>query len=177
MFDIMPVSACPTVVPLLPDMEAARDAAIEAFRALPDSPERSSVLGELGRIGKPKLKRKIHARVKLITDTVGAHFPNLELVTDRAVDCRNFYVHGTTCKIDYGLNTDLLSFFTDTLEFVFAASDLIEAGWDIAEWLEEGTTMSHPFGRYCIGYVERLAALKKLVAGPRTDRLAHTTAA
>ena len=163
MFDIMPASACPAIVELSPTLEGARDAARKAFKALPSSPEQKSVLNALGRIGKPNLKRKIRNRVKLITDTARAKFPDLELVTDQAVDCRNYYVHGTPGKFSYGVHADQPTFFTDTLEFVFAASDLIEAGWDIAEWINQGTTMSHPFGRYCVGYAERLAALKKLL--------------
>lgn len=163
MFDILPGSACTAVVELSPILEGARDAARTAFRALPSSPERESILNALGHIGKPTLKRKIRSRVKLITDAIGARFADLELVTDQAVDCRNFYVHGTPGKFSYGVHSDQSTFFTDTLEFVFAASDLIEAGWDIAEWIKEGTTMSHPFGRYHVGYAERLGALKKLV--------------
>jgi len=164
MFDIMPAAACPTVVPLSPELEKPRDEARSAFEALPNTPERNSVLGALGRIGKPTLKRKIRSRVKLITDLVGERFPDLEMVTDQAVDCRNFYVHGTPGKFDYGTHVDQPSFFTDTLEFVFAAADLIDAGWDIAEWIEDGTTMSHPFGRYRVSYAERLTELKKLLA-------------
>jgi len=163
MFDIMPASACPAVEKLPPALKDAKDAARKAFRALPPSPERESLLNALGRIGKPSLKRKVRSRVKLITDTLGAKFPNLELVTDQAVDCRNYYVHGTPGKFSYDVHSDQPIFFTDTLEFVFAASDLIEAGWDIAEWIKQGTTMSHPFGRYCVSYIERLAELNKLL--------------
>jgi hypothetical protein len=56
-----------------------------------------------------------------------------------------------------------VSFFTDTLEFVFAASDLIEVGWKIEPWLQKGTTMSHPFGTYCAHYRYNLQALKALL--------------
>jgi hypothetical protein len=163
MFDIMPDSACPTVVPLSTELAEAKATARKAFKALPPSPERDDALGDLGRIGKLKLKRKIRARVELITDTVRTLFPDLELVVDRAVGCRNYYVHGTSDKTNYGSNTDQLSFLTDTLEFVFATSDLIEAGWDMAEWIKQGTTMSHPFGRYCVTYASRLASLKKIL--------------
>lgn len=161
MFDIMPAAAYPKVMPLPTELLDAKNATINTFRSLPASPERDSVLNALGRIGKPSLKSKVRSRVKLIMDTVGAAFPDLELVTDHAVDCRNFYVHGTPGKYDYGTHADQPAFLTDTLEFVFAASDLIEAGWDIAEWIKQGTTMSHPFGRYRVGYAERLATLKK----------------
>lgn len=163
MFDIMPASACPTARALPVDLEKARDDARTAFEALPNTPERNSVLGALGRIGKPALKRKIRSRVKLITDLVGDRFPELELATDQAVDCRNYYVHGTTGKFDYGTHVDQTTFFTDTLEFVFAASDLVESGWDIASWIKGGRTMSHPFGRYQENYELWLAELKKLL--------------
>jgi len=163
MFDILPASAFPVVEPLSLQLADARTVARKAFKALPSSPERNSVLNALGRIGKLNLKRKIYYRVKLIVDTVGARFPELELVTGHAVDCRNLYVHGSPEEFNYGAHADRLSFFTDTLEFVFAASDLIEAGWDIVEWIKEGTTMSHPFGRYCVGYAARLDALKKFL--------------
>lgn len=164
MFDIMPAAACSATVALPPDLEAARDEARAAFKALPPTPEREGVLNALGRIGKPVLKRKIRSRVNLITSLAGTRFPELELVTDQAVDCRNFYVHGTPGKFDYGTHSDQATFFTDTLEFVFAAADLIEAGWEIERWIEEGTTMSHPFGRFRVGYAERLAALKALLS-------------
>lgn len=163
MFDIMPASAYPSVVTLPSDLEKARDEARTAFRSLPESPERESVLNALGRIGKPTLKRRIRKRVELLKNAVGKRFPELELVTDQAVDCRNFYVHGSPGKFDYEVHSDQPPFFTDTLEFVFAASDLIESGWDMAAWIQEGTTMSHPFGRYRVTYEERLAALKKLL--------------
>lgn len=164
MFDIMPASACEADEELPPALKDAKLAARDVFRVLPSSPERDSVLNALGRIGKPSLKRKIRSRVKLIIDAVGAKFPNLELVTDQAVDCRNYYVHGTPGKFSYEGHPDQPIFFTDTLEFVFAASDLIDSGWDIAEWIKHGTTMSHPFGRYCVDYAARLLELKKILA-------------
>lgn len=163
MFDIMPASACQTAEELPSALKDAKEAARNAFKRLPSSPERDSVLNALGRIGKPSLKRKVRSRVKLIMDAVGTKLPDLELVTDQAVDCRNYYVHGTPGKFSYEVHSDQPIFFTDTLEFVFAASDLIDAGWDIAEWIKQGTTMSHPFGRYYVDYVARLSELKKLL--------------
>jgi hypothetical protein len=59
-------------------------------------------------------------------------FPDSYLVLDEAVNCRNHYVHGSRAKIDDQEHFfETVPFFTDTLEFVFAASDLIEAGWNI----------------------------------------------
>jgi hypothetical protein len=58
---------------------------------------------------------------------------------------------------------DMLPFFVDALEFVFAASDLIEAGWDANAWSIVPTTMTHPFSRFRVGYIARLQQLKNLL--------------
>jgi hypothetical protein len=163
-FDILPSSAVPTDVSLSPDLDQAKRDAISRFKNLPQSPERDSVLGALGRLGKAALKQKIRHRVKRITDAT-TRFPELHLVTDEAVNCRNHYVHGSPATIDYSVDQDLQFFFTDTLEFVFAASDLIDAGWDINAWINEGTTMSHRFGRYRVEYQGALASLKEGLKG------------
>lgn len=163
MFDIMPSTAYPETVILPPDLDQARDNARQAFRALPASPERDSVLGALGRIGKATLKRKVRSRAKIITDIVGERFPELEVVVDQAIDCRNYYVHGSDAKIDYSLHFDQFQFFTDTLEFVFAASDLVDSGWNITAWTKQGSTLSHPFGQYHVNYAQQLSELKKLL--------------
>ncbi len=163
MFDILPSSAYPEPVTLPPDLAEARNDARKAFRALPSSPERDSVLNALGRIGKATLKRKVRSRAKLITNIVGDRFPDLELVVDQAIDCRNYYVHGTDAKIDYSRHSAQVQFFTDTLEFVFAASDLVESGWNITTWMMQGLTSSHPLARYCLNYSQRLSTLKKLL--------------
>ena len=134
MFDILPISAVPLDNPLSDDIVLARKISRDAFAVLPKTPERDSVLSALGRISKPALKRKIRHRARLITATVGRNLPDLDLVTDEAVICRNFYVHGSDASFDYNANLDCVNFFTDALEFVFAASDLVQAGWDVVSW-------------------------------------------
>jgi len=64
-------------------------------------------------------------------------------------------------SLDYDANFDRVTFFTQTLEFVFAASDLVEAGWDIKAWSTTGTTMFHPFARYRINYATRASGTPK----------------
>jgi ApeA N-terminal domain 1 len=164
MFDILPSSAYPKPVLLSPDLAEARENARRAFKALPTSPERDSILGALGRIGKATLKRKVQSRAKLITDVVGDRFLDLELVVNQAIDCRNYYVHGSDAKIDYSKHFAQVYFFTDTLEFIFAASDLVESGWDIATWITKGSTLAHPFSQYYFNYAQRLSALKDLLS-------------
>ena len=66
---------------------------------------------------------------------------------------------------DYLNNYPAVWFFVDTLQFVFGASDLIEAGWDINSWLTKGTRMAHPFGEYKIEYSAKLKQLKSSMSG------------
>jgi hypothetical protein len=162
MFDILPSSACPADNVIPKEILLAAERARADFRILSVSPDRDAILGALGRIGQPSLKKKIRARASIISSKLGGHFPDLELVVDQAVNCRNHYVHGSMSKIDCTKN-DCLNFFVDTLEFIFAASDLIDSGWRIQEWEKRGTAMSHPFGRFRETYKDRLAALKKLL--------------
>lgn len=165
MFDILPPSAYQELNDLPCDIAQARDQARAIFKSLPCTPERDSILGALGRIGKASLKRKVRSRVKLISDIVVNRFPELELVTDQSIDCRNYYVHGSHSKLDYGVNFEQVHFFIDTLEFVFAASDLIESGWEINEWAENSSGSGHSFGEYRSTYLVRLSKLKSLLNG------------
>jgi hypothetical protein len=163
MFDILPSSAVPPDVQLSDELKAAKEAGRNTFLPLPSSPERDSVLGALGRIGKASLKQKVRHRAHRIVDAVGERFPELLTVTDEAVNCRNYYVHGGEPRFDYNRNFNTVSFFTETLEFVFAASDLIEAGWDVKTWAKVPTTMSHPFARFRANYAAQLHELKILL--------------
>ncbi len=164
MFDILPTSASPKDVELSEGLLDAKRRCQEIFGTLPDSYERSSVLNALGRVGRPSLKHKTRHRARYVVDAIGERFPDLVSVLDEAVDCRNHYVHGSASRIDYSQNFDMVAFFTDTLEFVFAASELIEAGWNIRTFIEMPTTMSHPFGAYRVNYDSQLQALKALLA-------------
>lgn len=170
MFDILPFSACPEAVTLPSDLERAKSEACKAFRALPSSLERDSILNALGRMGSATLKRKVRGRAQLITNIVNDRFPELEMVVDQAVDCRNYYVHGSIKRFDYGKNFNQVQFLTDTLEFVFAASDFVESGWDIAAWTKEGSTCSHPFGEYRVNYSYELSELKKVLKKENEER-------
>ena len=84
-------------------------------------------------------------------DACHERLPDLDTVLFEAVDCRNHFVHGSKTKINYVRN-EYLFFFVDTLEFVFAASELIDSGWDITRWMKQWTSLSHPFSRFMIEY-------------------------
>ncbi len=163
-FDILPDSAGPDRIPLAEDIQSAHYKCRNIFKKLPFSPERDSVLSALGRIGKSTLKRKIRHRAQLLIDADEDMFSDLCIVTDEAVNCRNHYVHGSPSRIDYNKEPTMQVFLTETLEFVFAASDLIEAGWNIKGWKGRGSGITHPLDIYWSNYKIHLDRLKTLLA-------------
>jgi hypothetical protein len=163
MFDILPHSAVPVSVSLTQELEDAKKASRELFKKLTASAEQESILNALGRLGKSTLKHKVRHRAKVTLDRIPATFPELDLVLDEAVRCRNYFVHGTKGKIDYGDEFDQVIFFTEALEFVFAASDLVECGWDIEAWSKQSSIVSHPFDRFRLDYGLRLDGLTRVL--------------
>lgn len=163
MFDILPKSAVTRDVDVPADLGQAKTASEKLFKSLPVSYERDSILNALGRIGKASLKHKIRHRAQILMNAFGGRPLELPFVLDAAVDCRNHYVHGTASRIDYSKDFDVVIFFTDTLEFVFGASELVEAGWSIQEFAARGKTMTHPYGSYLVGYERNLEDLKSLL--------------
>lgn len=163
MYDLLPESCFPNVPPLDDNLASSVQMAKEIFQALPYSTDQNSILGALGRVGTLTLKRKICFRAQVVSQLIGERIPNIERVAEEAVNLRNRYVHGSPTRIDYGKNPDLEIFLTDTLEFVFAASDLVDAGWDIQNWIKRGPHLHHPFARYVETYLENWKELKRLI--------------
>jgi hypothetical protein len=77
-----------------------------------------------------------------------------------AVKCRNFFVHGSSSDIDYQKVEHLMPFLTDTLEFIFVASDFIDAGWDAQRWNSDAHGWGHNFARFRSEYEMALAELR-----------------
>ena len=127
------------------------------------------MLGAIGRLGTASLKQKVRHRIGILLPVSGSRFPEIERVCDHAVDCRNHFVHGSQVKLIHGSPEDNLGFLTDTLEFVFATSELVEAGWDALRFMETPTSMSHPFGLYRVNYADGLRALKEQLPASPTD--------
>ena len=164
MFDILPASAVPSEIALAPTVVEAKNRCRDIFKKLPKTPERDSVLSALGRLGMSSLRRKIHHRGEPVRNALGARFADLMYVCDQAVVCRNHYVHGSAAACDYRVNFfDTVVFFTDTLEFVFGTSDLLQSGWDMNEWTKRYGGHSHRFGEYLNTYRESLAKLQALL--------------
>jgi hypothetical protein len=160
-FDLLPESAAPRRVALSPEVKGAAKSCQAKFRELSASDERESLLRAIGRLGRATLKQKVRHRASIIIAATGnQYFSSLDLVCNQAVEARNRYVHGSSVEFDLASPSRVFGFLTDTLEFVFAASEFIESGWDILRALKAGTTMTHPFGTYAATYRENLEALR-----------------
>ena len=103
------------------------------------------------------LKKKVKAKADTVIRSIGSRrLPRLVEVIDHAVDCRNHFVHGKKTKLDYE-NVKVMVFLTDTLEFVYGISELIECGWD-AGILHKLHANDHPFSYYLTMYESHLDA-------------------
>lgn len=164
MFDILPDDAFPPVDPLSEDVTEAKAEARRIFRRLPPSPERESVLGALGRLGRATLRSRLRHRAGIVSRALPEPLTDLDVITDEAIKCRNHYVHGSPGSFSYAENGDIVTFLTSALEFIFAASDLIDAGWRIDRWREGGGILAHPFSEVLHGWdmnAERIRELRE----------------
>ena len=161
-FDLLPTKVVSEKIDFPEYCKEALEQCREAFKKLPKGGLREHALNILGLVDSvSKLRSRIRHRAKYITNKIGTKLPELSKVTDIAVNCRNYYVHANSSDIGY---EEVIFFLTDTLEFVFVASDLIESGWDIEDWYEKGYTRDHPFGFYLLNYRENLEDLKNLLS-------------
>ncbi|SDP79345.1 hypothetical protein SAMN04488512_1502 [Sulfitobacter litoralis] len=163
-FDLLPEDRVPKARQLDEETLALVKEFKPKFRSLPESFARQEMLGAIGRIGKASLRDKINHRVAILTKHMGSSFSELTVPCQQGVICRNHYVHGSEAAFDYQNEFPSFAFITDTLEFVFALSDLLEMGWSYRDWREHGTTQSHAFGSYCVNYAGELHKLKELLA-------------
>jgi hypothetical protein len=161
MFDLLPQSYSPKKKESDASTKAAAARCRAIFEAVPESSAKQSVLSALGRVGTASLRDKVHHRAEKILATAANRFPELQLPCSQAVLCRNHYVHGSKASFDYQECFTEFAFLTDTLEFVFAVSDLIDLGWNFQQWLAQGTR--HAFGAYVVNYGDNLRRLKALL--------------
>ncbi|MBC3927314.1 HEPN domain-containing protein [Undibacterium sp. CY21W] len=161
MFDILPDDAVPAKEELSTEVDVAKKECHRIFKNLPASIDRNSMLNALGRLGKPSLPKKVAHRVAIVYSKLGGRFQNLDEVAVVAVKCRNYFVHGST-DIEFDKIEHLLPFLTDTLEFIFSASDLIEAGWDALRWNNKPHGLGHTFARFRVEYESTSSELLRL---------------
>lgn len=163
MFDLLPDSHVPKKKEVDSQLKEAISQCRSIFKNLPESFARQSVLDAMGRIGKASLREKIYHQADKVMVATGNIFPNLYLPCQHAVVARNHYVHGSPRSFNYQLHFTEFAFIIDTLEFVFAAADLIDLGWDVKRWIEKGSTMHHSFDAYRLNYSFNIHRLQELV--------------
>jgi hypothetical protein len=163
MFDLLPDDRVPAINTIPAALESAKKVALAEFKSLDPSPERDSILSALGRLGHPSLKRKIRHQVQKIRDILPNAFTNLEIITDQAVNCRNFYVHGSGPSFNYEEHPSAVQFMTEALEFVFVSADLLEAGWKMREWVDKGHTASNQMSSFAVNYNLHWGYFEKLL--------------
>ena len=164
MFDILPLDAVPLATGLPEDLATTRDVCAEMLRKHPPGIDRDSALSALGRLGQPSLPKKVAHRASIVESRLGGRFPDLRFVASVAVKCRNYFVHGSSGDIDFRHVEPLVPFLTDALEFIFAASDFIEGGWDAQRWNSEAHGWGHGFARFRSEYDSALAELRRATA-------------
>ena len=98
-FDLVPNCEFAGDISVSSDMQRAVRETRTLFKSLPVSDERDSVLGALGRVEEWNLKRKIRYRERNLIDAIGESLPELGMVTDEAVNFRNYYVHGSPPRV------------------------------------------------------------------------------
>ncbi|WP_246781254.1 HEPN domain-containing protein [Rhizobium sp. BK591] len=123
----------------------------------------------MARLSKPKLKSKIKYWVSCLTETTSPSYKDLDYVIDRAVNCRNYFVHGGEPDFDYFQNFDMFTFLTRALEFCYVAPEFIKGGWNLGGWRSQ-TGMFHPFGNFTYQYQQNVEKLKALVAEEKAAR-------
>lgn len=163
MFDILPAAAVTLAAELPDNLIATRNSCAAMFREHPPGIDRDGALAALGRLGKPSLPKKVAHRVSIVESTLGGVFPDLQFVVSVAVQCRNFFVHGSSGDIDYQKVEPFVPFLTDALEFVFAASDFIDSGWDAQRWNSGAHSWGHSFARFRSQYDMALIGLRRAI--------------
>lgn len=153
LFDLLPLDAFPAMPPMSVELEVAVKGARELLRSAPNSDDRNSALNAIGRVGRPTLTKRVLHCAQIVRPRFGDRLPRLEEVVRLAVKCRNYYVHGSE-DFDIDSVSGQSAFLTETLEFVFSARDLIEAGWRADLWSSRAHTSHHWYARYLADYAE-----------------------
>lgn len=166
MFDTLPADALPADVTLPPDFEDVVNETIDRLDKLPKTDFRNSLASYLGRLKRPSLPVKLYHRSSLICSRLEDEFPDLNSVLRIAGKFRNFLVHGGQ-EFDYIRYESFLPFLTDSLEFVFAASDLVDAGWNIERWRSANVWGDHQFTKFRRDYPQTIEAFMAAKNRPR----------
>jgi len=146
-FDLLPERCFQPRKPLAGGLEtllsSLRNQVQEAAAKDPEvCDHREQFLNALGRIGGLNLRAKILMRYTSIDGALKSGLADMEALIRRCVLARNYFVHGSEPHISPKATYDLAPFFTDTLEFIFAVSDLQSCGWNTGRWAKESYSRS-----------------------------------
>lgn len=135
-FELLPDEDKPEPKRLAEDVLAILADARKGIKAaMDDGPSRQDLLNSLGRIRKNKrLCALVEHRAALVMKHLERDkLPDLECMIRLAVHCRHYYTHGGDERngglVDFG-DSHVVHFLTQTLEFIYGASELLECGWD-----------------------------------------------
>ncbi|MHC8292484.1 ApeA N-terminal domain 1-containing protein [Pseudomonas sp. LB3P58] len=162
-FDILPSKATLPNKEITQEYNTAREECIKILETLPKSDDRAAAIGVMKRWGRANLRSKVLHRAEIVK----SHCPQISDGIDRvlvlAIKTRNYFVHGSD-DFKYKSYEEFLPLFTDALEFVFSASDIIECGWDPKAWLETRPSYSHNYSYFIKSFKNEIKLLK-LVEG------------
>lgn len=148
MFDLTTHPEKSEIDPLLLE---AQTACLELLNNSPRSDDRDSAIQALQRIGNPTLRKKILAQIEIIRPHF--HLEDLDVIVRQAVLFRNYFVHGPSDKrFKPEIGEAHMAFLTETLEFIFAASELIRNGWRASEWRKRPHVGRHWFSMFLSGF-------------------------
>ena len=153
-YDLLPSSDKPPPAPLSEPLSAILKHTRQLVQKEPVSAQRDEALSGLGRINAGATLRSIvQYRAKVVVEHFGDdQLRGLDEVIRQAVFCRNHYTHGpyeaSERSLDFS-DVDVVLFLTETLEFIYAASELLLCGWNEAKSLNNDW---HPLGSYVKGY-------------------------
>ncbi len=155
-FDLLPNEDKPEAQPLEEDLQNVLADASKKVKSCMPGTQRDDILTTLGNVQRNKrLRHIIEHRAEIVLEHFGqGSIKQLDKVIGHAVKCRNYYTHGPgdqqPSDIDYA-DAGVVLFLTQTLEFIYGASELLLCGWEPdrsvvgIEW--------HPIGGF-LGYYD-----------------------
>ena len=146
-FDLLPAADFGEATALPADVEAlvaecekhVNDGAA-ASKAILEYKER--LLNMFGLVRSLNLRRKVLLRYATLPGELTSWLPEMENMIAHSIRARNFFVHGTSTKFSAEALYTHAPFFTDTLEFIFATSELQLCGWNSKRWAKESFSSS-----------------------------------
>lgn len=146
-FDLLPSSDFDKSASLPPEVEALLSGFEHEVKARAKSSSqvnnyRDRILNLLGLNRGLNLRNKVFQRYATLSPVLKGKLAGMEEIIGCSVSARNFYVHGTPTKFSAVDLHALSIFFTDTLEFIFATTELQLCGWSAERWAKESYSHS-----------------------------------